>query len=304
MASHTGPILAFTAAGVGAAMMLRRRAAPERLPAWERAALVAGEVGEAEGEHPEPDAPPVGGGTPEAHCRLLAATPDQPDAPAGAYCVADPLGDPRFAPVDRGAPLSSLPSSSTWPVLTEHRSRLVVSYWTEGGAQGYSGRAFGAKRVDTRDGETLPRRHAGVDLFGRAGDVVVAPEDGRVIRVLPFYQGTWAIYLRSALGERVVNLGELAQGSWREFGVKPGQLVLEGQPLARIGLQAKGSMMLHLESYGVADVSDEELVAAIRGGVLRWVDDAPPAWLRDPSAYLITAATRTYRRALVYGDRA
>ena len=108
---------------------------------------------------------------------------------------------------------------------------------------------------------------------------------------------------RSALGECVVNLGELAQGSWREFGVKPGQLVLEGQPLVRIGLQAKGAMMLHLETYGVADVSDEELVAAIRPGALRWVDDAPSAWLRDPSAYLITAAARSYCRALVYGDR-
>lgn len=199
--------------------------------------------------------------------------------------------------------MSTLPSSSTWPLLTEHRSRLVVSYWTEGGALGYSGRAFAAKRVDSKDGVTRARHHAGVDLFAREGDVVVTPEDARVLRILPFFQGTWAIYLRSALGERVVNLGELAKGSWREFAVAPGQLVLEGQPLARIGLQAKGSVMLHFETYGVADVSDEELVAGIRAGALRWIANKPaPAWLRDPSAYLVTAATRTHRRTQAFGE--
>ena len=167
---------------------------------------------------------------------------------------------------------------------------------------GYSGRAFAAKRADEKNGVTHVRRHAGVDLFGREGDVVVAPEDARVLRILPFYQGTWAIYLRSMLGERVVNLGEIGKESWREFGIQPGQLVLEGQPLARLGLQAKGSVMLHFETYGVADLSDEDVVAGIRAGGLRWTTDATaPPWLRDPTSYLITAAMRTYRRAQAWG---
>src|SRR5690606_13340370 len=155
-------------------------------------------------------------------------------------------------------------------VLTSHSGRLVVSYWTAGGVRGYSGLAFAASRMVV-EGAT---KHAGVDLFARKGDVVVAPEDGRVLAILPFNAGTWAVYVRSLLDDGVVNLGEVEKLSWREFGVKPGQTVHVGQPLARIGVQAKGSTMLHLETYGVDGVDDETVVAAIRAGELSWPADA------------------------------
>jgi len=263
------------------------------LELWERAALEAGDVRGPEGDYPfGVDQIPVGRGSPAEYCITLGA---EDDAPAP-HCVFDPLSDPRFAPVDRGAPQSGLPSNSTWPVLTSHSGRLVVSYWTAGGVRGYSGRAFAAARLD---GEG-PRKHAGMDLFARGGDVVVAPEDGRVVAILPFNAGTWAIYVRSMLDDRVVNLGEVEKLSWREFGVKPGQTVHVGQPLARIGVQTKGSTMLHFETYGVDGVSDEALVAGIRSEKLSWSAEAEaPEWLRDPSGYLLTAARRSYQRELL-----
>src|SRR5690606_19493953 len=276
----TGRVLLAGGLGLGTLWLVRRlvdtglkrpaRPSEAELEPWEREALDVGDVGLPEGHDPAGiDEVPVGRGSPADYCITLAA--GEGDDDTAPHCVLDPLSDPRFAPVDRGAPQAAgEPSNSTWPVLTSHHSRLVVSYWTQGGVRGYSGRAFAAKRMDG-DGE---RKHAGVDLVANEGDIVVAPEDGRVLTILPFNAGTWAIYVRSMLDDRVVNLGEVEKLSWREFGVKPGQTVHVGQPLARIGVQAKGSTMLHLETYGVDGVDDETVVAAIRAGELSWPADA------------------------------
>jgi hypothetical protein len=299
----TGRVLLAGGIGLGTMWLVRRlvdsglrrpaQLSAAELEPWEQQALERGDVGQPEGHDPSGvDAIPVGRGSPDDYCITLAADPEAEDQTAP-HCVVDPLRDPRFAPIDRGAPQASEPSNSTWPVLTSHRSRLVVSYWTQSGVRGYSGRAFATKRADD-DGQ---RKHAGVDLFANEGDIVVAPEDGRVLEILPFNAGTWAVYVRSILDDRVVNLGEVEKLSWREFGVKPGQAVHVGQPLARIGVQTKGSTMLHFETYGVDGIDDETVIAAIRAGELSWPADASaPKWLLDPTAYLLTAAKRTYQR--------
>src|SRR5690606_20764727 len=100
--------------------------------------------------------------------------------------VLDPLKDPMFAPENRGVPFASTGTDTVWPVKTKHYSRLVTSYRNVEGWYGYSGRAFKAKR-ESEDGEQ--RSHAGVDLFGHEGDLVIAPEDARVLTVLPFNAG-------------------------------------------------------------------------------------------------------------------
>jgi hypothetical protein len=272
-------------AGVVALAWGRRRFV---LTAWERQALAGGNVGDGEGVALEPDVPPIGSGHPSEHCVMLLGAGEEHDAP---HCVMNPLADKRFAPIDRGATASTIPSSSTWPVVSKHAARLEVSYWTADGVRGYSGRAFATSRRD-KDGK---RKHAGVDLFGRGGDLVVACESGKVIAILPFNAGTWAVYIRA--GHRVVNLGEVEPQSWRDYKVKPGDTVVEGQKLARVGTQDGGSTMLHVETYDFGTMSDDDVVAAIKASKLRWrAEDPPPVWLRDPSGYLVQTAARTYRR--------
>lgn len=232
-------------------------------------------------------------GHPEAHC-----PPEQPDKasffegadPEPAFCIPDPFVVPEYRPREEHAPWPTLPASSTWPVQTKHGLRLVTSYFTEDGKlRGRWGRQFGAGREDDAD------RHAGVDLAGEEGDIVVAPQAGTIVAILPFYHGTWAVYLRTA-DDNIINLGEIRKLSWREFGIKPGMQVEEGQPVARIGLMRK-STMLHVEIYDGTGVSDEDLVKAIRSGYFQWpAEKEPPAGLLDPSPYLLQAATRTYRR--------
>jgi murein DD-endopeptidase MepM/ murein hydrolase activator NlpD len=167
----------------------------------------------------------------------------------------------------------------------------VTSYLGKTGWHGNSGRAFKAERY-TSEGEK--RHHGGIDLWANDGDAVVAPEAGRILAALPYHHGTWAIYLITH-DRRVINLGEVKKYSWREFKVSPGDIVSGGQPLARVGLQAGGNTMLHLETYDGSQNTDEELVDMIRKSELRWyADQAPPAILFDPSAYLLITGARTY----------
>lgn len=265
---------------------------------WEIEAALAGDVDPGHGHEPPPITP-VASGSPADFCTFTPKLGAAADDLAPASCVLDPATHPDHAPSWRGAPQSTSPSSSTWPVLTKHKRRLVVSYWGPTGVRGDSGRTFGAER---HEDDGTERRHAGVDLFAEEGDIVVAPEDGHVLAILPFHSGSWALYLRSMLGDRIINLGEIAARSWREFGIKKGQIVIQGQQLGRIAQMNKGSTMLHVEVANVPELAtDEDLEANIRARGWAWLAEHPPTILRDPSGYLLTAAHRTYQREQLFG---
>ncbi len=183
-----------------------------------------------------------------------------------------------------------------WPLVTNDDDKLQVSYEDVRGLwHGRWGRHMGAKRksTDPDTGATYQRVHVGVDLFADPGDVVMTPESGEVIAALPFYKGTGAVYVLTDSGI-VVNLGEIALGSWKDFGIGSGvdlgTRVLAGQPVARVGKSDDGSHMLHVETYA-ADVTTDE----IRQGRLRWIaGNDPPAKLLDPTRYLVRAQRAYY----------
>lgn len=260
---------------------------PVPLEPWEEFAEFGGDVGAEEGETIHGDVgEAVGSGHPVDLCPPGANPRELPES-----CVPDPLADPRFAPRPGTAPLGRPGKAAVWPLATRHRRRLVTSYWTADGLRGAWGRHFGAKRV-TSEGQI--RRHSGIDLFAKAGDQVIAPEDGLLLAILPFHHDTWSLYLRIVDG-RVIALAEVEPYSWREFGVGPGDFVHQGEPLARVGTMRGGGRMLHVELYAPGMSDDDEVVGAIRRGEMNWTEAQPPAMLRDPSAYLVDAATRTYR---------
>jgi hypothetical protein len=138
----------------------------------------------------------------------------------------------------------------------------------------YGGRAFGARRAS---GE---RHHVGIDLFASRGDVVVAPEGGTVVATQTFNgPNAHAILLQTDSGP-VILFGEVEPGSWGEFGLGKGSRVDAGQPVARVGINPRGSQMLHLEMYTAGTTSNR-----------RWYTGRPPpSDLLDPSDYLILAA--------------
>lgn len=147
MVAATG-VAAVTSIAV-TSMFRRSGPAPTKGPTleldpWEAEALAAGFVGTDAHHHTPPDETAIGSGSPVDHCGPALGGKGDDDQPWA--CVADPLEDPRFAPIPRGAPMAIVPSSSRWPVITEDQRRLVTSYWTAEGVRGASGRAFGAKR--------------------------------------------------------------------------------------------------------------------------------------------------------------
>lgn len=259
------------------------------LEPWELSASLGGPVAADEDEDAVlgDEAAPVGSGSPADLCTVPNPVPEE------VLCVLDPLKDPRFAPLPSAAPFARPGAGAIWPVVTDNARYLATSYRTAEGLRGSWGREFAAKRTSKKTGKV--RHHVGVDLFANVGDAVVAPEAGKILAILPFTSGTWAVYLRTK-DDQVINLGEVQKLSWREFGRRPGDEVKRGDPVARIGLMGT-KHMLHTEIYDAAGVSDDEIVDAIRQGKMQWSDEDPPPQVRDPSAYLVDAATRTYRSA-------
>lgn len=190
-------------------------------------------------------------------------------------------GYPDAPPESRGAAFAQGDPRPTWPVgYTSHHSRLYeVPYKDIYGAwHGNMSRAFRAGRES--------RYHAGADLYANAGDPVVAPEDGTVVQIQTFFDGTDAMLIQGDYGVTVL-LGEIKRGSSREFGITEGSRVVKGQTVARVGLATGGSHMLHFETYACCPATNSKWY---KGHSL-------PSLLLDPTEYLLRARAATVQSA-------
>lgn len=171
-----------------------------------------------------------------------------------------------------------------WPVLSKGPDRFSIGYVTEQGEKhGNQSRRFGA----TRDNGS--RRHAGIDLYAKAGDIVVAAESGVVTMVRDtFAFGTGILFLRTDSGITLA-YGEVDPKSWNQFNVKTGTRVTRGQKLARVGCMSKDaqgdcdSQMLHFETYRGTQTKNQSW----------YTSKGPPADLLNPTAYLLRARAST-----------
>jgi murein DD-endopeptidase MepM/ murein hydrolase activator NlpD len=195
------------------------------------------------------------------------------------YAVASLVGDSLppgvVAPANQGVPFAKI-SRPRWPLVTRSSQKGVVSYQDiNGRTHGNYQRRFGAPRGG--------RRHAGIDLFGNAGDPVVAVADGIVVRTQTFELGTDAILVDH--GSAVVLYGEVDPGSWRRVGVSVGSRVRRGQQIASVGCMvwsgnSCSSHMLHLETYRTGTRENQRWSAGSRA----------PAALLDPTRMLLVAS--------------
>lgn len=161
-----------------------------------------------------------------------------------------------------------------WPVVTANPKGREIAYRDIHAQQfGSPSRSFFANR----DGGA--RHHVAVDLWGAAGEIVVAVEDGEIVHFYPFYQGVYALIVQCD-ADLVVNYGEVAANSLGHFGLKKGDRVKAGQPIALIGESTTGSAMCHFETYVTGTVSNE-----------RWLAEQDvPRSLLNPTAYLVELA--------------
>ena len=174
------------------------------------------------------------------------------------------------------APFAKVKGSLSWPVRSKSSRVGEVGYVDVNGVtHGNASRRFGAVRPDGR-------QHAGVDLYGFAGDTVVAIADGVVVAIQGFNLGTDAMLVEHR--GAVALYGEIDPHSWNEFGIGVGSRVKSGQPIARIGcmvgsMQNCDSEMLHFETYVPGTTENHS-----------W-QTSPPAALLDPTHLLLSAST-------------
>lgn len=182
-------------------------------------------------------------------------------------------------------------SGGVWPVSGTKDYRV---------SQGRSGRALGAER------SSGSRTHAGIDLFGKHKDTLVAIADGQIINFYFFYRGTFCLFVDH--GTVVVNYGEVEPDSLDQYGLKTpsyraekgpmmtsssrgaaqiaclaasGSKVQAGQPIAKVGKMFRSSM-LHIEMYSSGTKTNK-----------RWLpfQSSPPGGLLNPTNTLIEIAT-------------
>jgi murein DD-endopeptidase MepM/ murein hydrolase activator NlpD len=159
-----------------------------------------------------------------------------------------------------------------WPIITHDRGGREVAYrGVSGKIYGRTGRRFLADRAGGR-------YHVGVDLWGEAGDIIVACEDGEIVNHYHFYNHVHALFEQCDSG-LVINYGEVKPDSWSEFGIKKGSRVKAGQPIARVG-QMTNSSMCHFEMYVKGTTENHRYFKG----------KSPPKELLNPTQYLLHLA--------------
>lgn len=179
-----------------------------------------------------------------------------------------------------GAPVSM--ETHYWPVRSTKSpyKRQVPCKDSSGKNYGAGGRRFGVKRPDKPKPNAELRWHAGVDLGGEYLDMVVACQSGKVVEIVHFTLGTYAVMVQHDCNGLVCSYNEVHNGSWSEFNIKKGSVVVGGQPLARVGLMTGGYHMLHFEMYQTGTKATHS-----------WPQSGPrPEPLRDPTKYLLYLA--------------
>ena len=198
------------------------------------------------------------------------------------------LQNPNTAPT-----VGTPPENSFWPVSGSTDYRVP---------RGRSGRSIGALRGSGA------RTHAGIDLFGKHRDTVLAITSGQIVSFYYFYRSTFALFVDH--GDFVVNYGEVEGESLEAFGLKtprfkpgPGKPMLTvdsrgasqyvvlakqgsqvgaGQPIARVGKMFRSSM-LHIEFYAPGTLYNKQ-----------WTTPSgpPPSELKDGTEFMRTIAVR------------
>ena len=180
-----------------------------------------------------------------------------------------------FAPEDfpkkvYGIPFAVGDPSPAWPIITTNQRKWVVSYRADGGnIVGNGARRFMADRGG--------QFHAGIDLYGNPGDMIVAMESGTIVNYYHFFHGSYCLIVQCDSG-LVINYGEVAKNSWKEFGLSKGSRVKKGKAIARVGLMSGGSHMLHFETYTKGVTHN-----------IRIFSTRPDSKFRNPGEYLLIA---------------
>ncbi|MGK7925659.1 MAG: transglycosylase SLT domain-containing protein [Spirulina sp.] len=166
------------------------------------------------------------------------------------------------------------PTGQYWPIRTRDRKGREIAY------QGQTGTIYGSRGRHFTAHRSGNRYHVGIDLWGEAGDLIVACEDGKILNHYHFYDNVDCLIVQCDSGT-VINYGEVKPNSWRKFGLETGSQVRAGEPIALVG-QMTHSSMCHFETYIEGTRQNK-----------RWYRNKPaPKQLLDPTKYLLDLAAK------------
>ncbi len=136
------------------------------------------------------------------------------------------------------------------------------------------GRGFGVQRSEK------DKRHAGVDLHARRGDLVVTPEPGRVVNIFPWPSRKQPTGLAIMIESNYGLVFLLAPLEPETVIVGIGDWLGWSQEIGRVGVYPRGSSMLHFEMYRTGTRRN-----------IQWkASETKPHALLNPVPYLSRAA--------------
>jgi phosphatidylserine/phosphatidylglycerophosphate/cardiolipin synthase-like enzyme/murein DD-endopeptidase MepM/ murein hydrolase activator NlpD len=185
-----------------------------------------------------------------------------------------------------------------WPVRplrTEDKDWHVVSYRFGPGRNDFvrgrnTAREFYASRG-------VDRLHAAIDLYGNAGDQVVAIQDGIFLyAIVNFLGDTSAMYIQHTIDQPklIFVYGEVAKYSWTTFNLKIGDKVKAGQVIAKLGITPGGSSMLHCETWALEVTGIKN---RLHSSFRSWKKGGnPPKYVLNPTKYLLAVRKQELER--------
>lgn len=189
-----------------------------------------------------------------------------------------------------GLPDAPLPTGTYyWPLKNPRTTKVYSGDFLKKNSD-HTYRHIGAGR-DKQSSGKYNRVHAGVDLFGKSGDVVVACESGKIVNFYRFYGFTrhdkttgavWSVIVQNDSGT-VINYGEVNSNSNTTYNWKVGDRLEAGDEFAVLE-KMRDDSMLHFETYANGTKSNTSWSV---------FKSSPPANLRNPTKYLEALAKST-----------
>lgn len=210
-----------------------------------------------------------------------------------------PLPEPMKLPPENPVEFAPEPvGTAYWPVRplrTEDKDWHVVSYRFGPGKNDFVRGRNTAREFYAFRG--VDRLHAAIDLYGNAGDQVVAIQDGIFLyTIVNFLGNTSAMYIQHTIDQPnlIFVYGEVAKYSWTTFNLKIGDKVKAGQVIAKLGITPGGSSMLHCETWGLGVTGIKN---RLHSSFRSWKKGGqPPKYVLNPTKYLLAVRKQELER--------
>jgi murein DD-endopeptidase MepM/ murein hydrolase activator NlpD len=195
--------------------------------------------------------------------------------------------EPMALPMEKPVAFAPVPKGTCyWPVISKDEDSEIVSYRfgqdESNVIQGrFTKREFYALRGNWEDGF---RHHAAIDLYAKAGDLVISCENGTFLyKIENFVGNTSAIYVEHP--HVIAVYGQIKHRSWEAYNINDGDSIKAGQVIGEVGINPEPNSQLHFETW---EIGLKNIKFPLAGDFRLWKKDGkPPQFVLNPTKYLL-----------------